>query len=43
MLINQLDFKNSYFANKFVQYDNAKITIEIISDKKILKAVISNN
>ncbi len=43
VLINQLDFKNSYSVDKFVQYNNVEIIIEITSDEEILKVIISNN
>ncbi|PKY51665.1 hypothetical protein RhiirA4_468835 [Rhizophagus irregularis] len=38
VLINKLDFEDSFTAEKFVFYNNFKIITEMISDDEILKA-----
>ncbi|PKC52029.1 hypothetical protein RhiirA1_482426, partial [Rhizophagus irregularis] len=43
VLINKLDFEDSFTAEKFVLYDDSKVTTEMISDDEILKAVQPNN
>ncbi|PKC03067.1 hypothetical protein RhiirA5_380470, partial [Rhizophagus irregularis] len=43
VLINKLDFEDSFIAEEFVLYDDSEITMEMISDDEILKAVQSNN
>ncbi|RIA80149.1 hypothetical protein C1645_745458 [Glomus cerebriforme] len=42
-LIDKLNFENPFGAEEFVQYDNTEITTEMISNEKILKAVLPNN
>ncbi|CAB4409622.1 unnamed protein product [Rhizophagus irregularis] len=42
-LIDKLNLENSFNAKEFVQYDNDKITTEMLSNEEILKAVIPNN
>ncbi|UZO00875.1 uncharacterized protein OCT59_011990 [Rhizophagus irregularis] len=39
VLINKLDFKDSFTAEEFVLYDDFEVTTEMISDDEILKAV----
>ncbi|GBC13632.2 tigger transposable element-derived protein 4-like [Rhizophagus irregularis DAOM 181602=DAOM 197198] len=43
VLINKLDFKDSFTAEEFVLYDDSEVTTEMISDDEILKAVQPNN
>ncbi|PKY58001.1 hypothetical protein RhiirA4_479520 [Rhizophagus irregularis] len=43
VLINKLDFENSFTAEEFVLYNDSEVTMEMISDDEILKAVQSNN
>jgi hypothetical protein len=40
VLIDKLDFDNSFSAEEFVKYNKSKITDEMISDEEILKAVL---
>ena len=42
-LIDKLNLKNPLNTNKFVQYDNFRLTTEMISDEEILKAILPNN
>ncbi|RIA84081.1 hypothetical protein C1645_832787 [Glomus cerebriforme] len=42
-LIDKPNFKNLFTTDKFVQYDNSELTAEIISNKEILKPILSNN
>ncbi|CAB5208536.1 unnamed protein product [Rhizophagus irregularis] len=43
VLINKLDFEDSFTAEEFVLYDDSEVTAEMISDDEILKAVQPNN
>ncbi len=43
VLINKLNFEDSLIADEFIQYDKSETTCEMISDKKIIKAIYSNN
>jgi hypothetical protein len=43
VLINKLDFKDPFTAEKFILYDDSEVTTEMISDEEILKAVQPNN
>src|SRR5688500_10975796 len=42
VLINKLNFDNPFSTKEFIKYDKFKITDEMISDKKILKAILLN-
>src|SRR4051794_18203002 len=42
VLIDKLDFDNSFFTEEFVKYDKSEIIDKIISDEEILKAVLPN-
>ena len=41
MLIDKLDFDDSLTANKFIKGDESEVIYEIISNKKIIKAIRS--
>ncbi|CAB5205275.1 unnamed protein product [Rhizophagus irregularis] len=43
VLINKLDFKDSFTTEEFVLYDDSEVTMEMISDDEILKAVQPNH
>ena len=43
VLINKLDFEDSFTAEEFVLYDDSEKTTEMISDEEILKAIQPNN
>ena len=43
VLIDHLDLKDLFTADKFVHCNKAKTTAEMISDEEILKAVLLNN
>ncbi|RIA87176.1 hypothetical protein C1645_828153 [Glomus cerebriforme] len=43
VLISKLNFEVTIDSEEFVYYDNDEITIEMPSNKKILKVVLSNN
>ncbi|RGB23258.1 hypothetical protein C1646_677244 [Rhizophagus diaphanus] len=42
-LINKLDLENPFTANKFVQYDNSRLTAKMVPVEEILNAVLPNN
>ena len=42
-LIDKLNPENPLNADEFVQYDNFRLTAEMISDEEILKAILPNN
>ncbi|RGB34487.1 hypothetical protein C1646_668499, partial [Rhizophagus diaphanus] len=42
-LIDELNFENQINAKEFIHYDDSEITIEMYSNKEILKAVLPNN
>ena len=43
ILIDQLNFEEPFTAEEFIQYDDSKITTEILSNEEILKAVLPDN
>ncbi|CAB5112017.1 unnamed protein product [Rhizophagus irregularis] len=42
-LIDQLYLENPFTADEFIQYDNFRLTAEMISNEEILKAILLNN
>src|SRR5271154_3712193 len=43
VLIDQLNPKNPFTAEEFVDYNNSEGTTEMVSDEEILKAVLPND
>jgi len=43
VLIDKFDFDNPFTAKEFVEYDKSEITTEMMSNEKILEAVLSPN
>ena len=43
VLINKLNFENSFSTEEFIQFDNLEITTEIPSNEEILKVVLPND
>jgi len=43
VLIDKLSFEDPLNADKFIQYNKSEIAYEMISNKKIIKAIHSNN
>ena len=43
VLIDKFDFNDPFTAEEFVEYDQSEITTEMMSNKKILEAVLPSN
>jgi len=42
VLINKLDFNETFMAEEFIEYDESEPTNEMISDEKILNGILPN-